>query len=166
VPTRRPRHLAAQRAPFGAGRPLHRIDRDPFHSGQIDDQAVRTPPSEVTVPARARRHFQFITPRKLHRPQRVIFVRALHDGSRHPLRCCVPIKNPPGAFVLWLAGANQTSLESRAQAVDSVAIDFISIVAPKELAARRKPECSRGGDGSFDEVASRGPVHLARVQPV
>src|SRR5206468_9449594 len=63
MPTRRPCHLATQHATFGTGRSPQRIDRNLLHSGEINDQAVRTSPSEVTVPACALCHFQFMNPR-------------------------------------------------------------------------------------------------------
>ena len=153
-------HLAAQHSTFVQGRTPRRIDLNPLHSREIDDNAIRTSPSEVTMPARPRRDFQFMTPRKLHRSQGIFFARASHDHARHPLRCCVPIKNASRAFVSGIAGDNQTSFEFGAQAVDSATTEVITIRYLKAPTAGREPKRRRGGDRSFDEVASRGPDHL------
>ena len=142
MPTRCPRHLAAQHATFGAGRSPQRIDRNPLHSGEINDQAVRTSPSQVTVPACARCHFQFMTPRKLHSSQRILLVRALHDDPRPPLRCCVPIKDPPRAFVGGIGGENQTSFEFGAQPVDSAATEVIVCRLPEDADSRWRTQVS------------------------
>src|SRR5439155_5180085 len=121
------RHLATQHATFGARRSPQPIDGNSLHSGEINDQAVRTSPSQVTMPACARCHFQFVTPRKLHSSQRILLGRALHDDPRPPLRYCVPIENPPRAFIGWIGGENQTSSEFSAQPLDSAATEVVSV---------------------------------------
>ena len=127
MPTRCPRHFATQHAAFGAGCAPQRIDRNPLHSGEINDQAVRTSPSQVTVPACARCHFQFMKPRKLHRSQPILLGRALDDDPRPSLRSCVPIKDPPRAFIRGIRRQNQTTFKFRAQPVDSVATEVTSV---------------------------------------
>ena len=160
MPTRCPRHFATQHAAFGAGCAPQRIDRNPLHSGEINDQAVRTSPSQMAVPAGPRCDFKCVTPRKLHRSQRILLARALHDDPRPPLRCCVPVKDPPRVFIGGIGGENQTSFEFGAQPVDSTATEVISIGDLKTPTAGGEPKCPCGGDRSFDEIASRVLAHL------
>lgn len=159
MPARCPRHLATQHATFGPRRSPQRIDRHPLHSGEINNHPVRTSPSQVTVPAGARGHFQFITLRKLHRSQRILLVCALHDHPRPPLRSCVPIKDPPRAFIGGIGRQNQATFKFRAQSVDGVATEVISVSYLKTPTAGGEPKCARGGHYSLDEVASRVPAH-------
>ena len=51
IATRCARDLATQHAAFGAGGTARWIDVNALHSGEIDDEAVGTSPSEVAVPA-------------------------------------------------------------------------------------------------------------------
>src|SRR5687768_5053365 len=102
-----------------------------------------------------------MTPRKLHSSQRILLARALHDDSWPPLRSCVPVKDPPRAFIGGIGGENQTSVEFGAQPVDGAAAEVISVGSLKTPAAGSERNCPRSGDRSFDEAASRIQVHLS-----
>jgi hypothetical protein len=161
--TRRSCHLATQHAAAGVGRSPRWVNRNPLHAGEINHHAIRTSPAQVTVPAGARRHFQFMTLRKLHRSQHILLGRALHDDPRPPLRSCVPVKDAPRAFIGGIGGENQTSFEFGAQPVDLRATEVISVGYRKMLTAGGEPKCPRSGDRSFDEVASGVGAHLYDV---
>src|SRR5206468_12025824 len=79
---------------------------------------------------------------------------------RPPLRYCVPIENPPRAFIGWIGGENQTSSEFSAQPLDSAATEVVSVGYLKTPTARGEPKCPGGGDRSFEKVASRVTAHL------
>src|SRR5688572_9039494 len=100
-----------------------------------------------------------MTPRELHGPQGILLGRALHDEPRPPLRRRVPVKDPPRGFIGGVGGEDQASFESGAQAVDRAAIEVIPAGRLNTPAAGGEPHRGRGGDRSFDEVASRVPVH-------
>src|SRR5262245_9233767 len=101
-----------------------------------------------------------MTPRKLHSPQRILLMRALHDDERPPLRSCIPVKDSPRAFIGGIGGENQASFEVGAQPVGGAATEFVGVGYLKTATAGGEPKGSDGGGCSFDEVASRVAVHL------
>jgi hypothetical protein len=158
--TRRARNLPTQHSGLGANRSTQRINRNSLHPGKINDQAVRTSPSQVTVPAGARGHFQFVTPRKLHRSQRILLVSTFHDGPRSPFRSRVPVKDPSVAFIGGIAGEYQAPFEFGAQRLDRAAHELVFVGYLKTPAGGYETEHSGDGNGSFYEVASSLPAHV------
>ena len=98
--------------------------------------------------------------RKFDGAQHIFLTRALDDDARRPLGCLVPIKDASRAFIGGIAGKSQTSFESRAQALDSLATDVIPVGYLEPPAADGEPKRARSGGGSFDEVTSRVPAHV------
>ena len=161
--TRRARNLPAQRPSLCANRSPHRINRNLFHPGKINDQSVRTSPSQVTVSARAHGKFQAIAPGKFHGTQCILLAHALHDDPRPPLRCCIPVKDPPRAFVRGICGENEVPFECSAQLVDRAATELIPIGYVQTPTPGNGADHRRDWDDSFDEVTSRVRTHFREI---